>query len=146
MTTPRTPSETVAAAYEAFATGDVPGLLAMLADDVSLEDHGVPSAAQQAGHPLLRLRRGKDEAASFFAEVGALTPYAFTVHEILGHPATGTVAALVTVDFGLPNGGRYQDAEVHVWRVAADGLVTSVRHVVDTAKHLDAHRGVDTTV
>jgi ketosteroid isomerase-like protein len=146
MTTTRTPVETVAAAYESFATGDVPGLLALLADDVTMEDHGVPTSAQQAGHPLLRRRRGKDEAAEFFGEVGALTPYAFTVHELLGHPASGTVAALVTVDFGLPNGGRYRDAEVHVWKVAADGRVTSVRHVVDTAKHLDAHRGVDTTV
>jgi ketosteroid isomerase-like protein len=145
MDTSRTPLETVAAAYEAFATGDVPALLALFDDAVSLEDHGVTTSAQQAGHPLLRVRRGKEEAAAFFAEVGALTPYAFTVHELLGHPASGTVAALVTVDFGLPNGGRYQDAEVHVWRVAANGLVTSVRHVVDTAKHLDAHRGVDTT-
>ena len=144
-TATRTPVETVRAIYRAFGAGDVPGVLDLFDDDITMEDHGVPTSAQRAGHSLLRLRRGKDDAAAFFAEAGALTPHEFTVHEVLGSPAGGTVAALVTVEFSLPHGGRYRDAEVHVWTVGAAGLATSVRHVVDTAKHLEASQGVDTT-
>jgi ketosteroid isomerase-like protein len=141
----RTPVATVGAIYQAFGAGDAAGLLDLFDDDVAMEDHGVTTSAQAAGHPLLRLRRGKAEAAAFFAEAAALTVHEFQVHELLASTSSGTVAALVTVDFGLPNGGRYRDAEVHVWQVR-DGRAVSVRHVVDTAKHLDARRGVDTTV
>ena len=140
-----TPVATVGAAYAAFGNGDMQALLDLFADDAVMEHHGVATAAQLAGHPLLVPRRGKAEVAAFFAEAAALTVHEFAVHELLSSPTSGTVAALVTVDFALPNGGRYRDAEVHVWTVGPDGLVTSVRHVVDTAKHLDARRGVDTT-
>jgi ketosteroid isomerase-like protein len=111
-----------------------------------MEDHGVVTSAQLAGHRLLAVHRGKLEVAAFFAEAATLTVHEFTVHEVLGSPTSGTVVALVTVDFALPNGGRYRDAEAHVWTVGPDGRATSARHLVDTAKHLDARRGVDTTV
>lgn len=144
-TTSRTPVDTVLAAYDAYGRGDVPALLDLFADDAVMEDHGVTTSAQLAGDPLLAVRRGKEEVAAFFAEAGALTVHEFAVHEVLGSPTGGTVVALVTVDFGLPNGGRYRDAEAHVWTIGSDGRAAAVRHVVDTAKHLDARRGVDTT-
>jgi hypothetical protein len=75
-----------------------------------MEDHGVVTAAQRAGHSLLAVHRGKSEIAAFFAEAATMTVHEFTVHEVLGSPTSGTVV------------------------------------VVDTAKHLDARRGVDTTV
>ena len=144
-TTTRTPVATVGAAYAAFGSGDVPTLLDLFADDAVMEDHGVTTSAQRAGHSLLSVRRGKAEVAAFFAEAATLTVHEFAVHELLASPTSGTVVALVSVDFGLPNGGRYRDAEAHVWTVGPDGRVTAVRHIVDTAKHLDARRGVDTT-
>jgi len=144
-TTDRTPVDTVLALYDSYGRGDIPAVLDLFADDAVMEDHGVTTSAQLAGHALLAVRRGKPEVAGFFAEAAALAVHEFTVHEVLGSPSSGTVVALVTVDFGLPNGGRYRDAEAHVWTVGADGRATSVRHIVDTAKHLDARRGVDTT-
>ena len=41
-------------------------------------------------------------------------------------------------------GGRFRDEELHRWAFGPDGRVTSLRHYVDTAKHLAAWRGEDT--
>lgn len=52
--------ETIQSIYAAFGRGDIPAILAQLADDVAWEqwpDH----RAQQAGVPWLQERRGQDE-------------------------------------------------------------------------------------
>src|SRR4051794_11579499 len=123
-TSTRTPVETVGAAYAALGSADITTLLNLFADDAVMEHHGVTTSAQRADHSLLSPRSGKAEVAAFFAEVGTLTVHEFAVHELLSSPTSGTVAALVTVDLELPNGGRYRDAEVHVWAVDPAGRVT----------------------
>lgn len=134
----------VASAYAAFGSGDIPALLALLADDITWEHHGVTTAAQSEEHPLLVARTGTDGSIEFVTEAGRMEIHEFAPHTFLAAPDSGVVAVLVDVDMTYPSGGRFRDAEVHVWTVRPDGLVGSVRHVVDTAKHLDAWRGVST--
>ena len=45
----------------------------------------------------------------------------------------------------LPDGGRFADEELHLWTFDDAGRVTRYRHYVDTAKHIAAASGVDTT-
>ena len=50
------------------------------------------------------------------------------------------VAVEVLIDATLPGGGRVRDEELHLWSFGDDGLVTRMRHYVDTAKHVAAER------
>jgi ketosteroid isomerase-like protein len=134
--------EIVGTIYEAFARGDVPAILELLSPDVAW-DIWPDNFGQRADLPHLRPRRGREEVGEFFAVVAEQTPYAFTVHDLVAD--RDTVVAVASVDFGLPNGGRYADEELHMWTVGEDGLVQSFRHYVDTAKHIAALGGEDTT-
>jgi hypothetical protein len=44
-----------------------------------------------------------------------------------------------------PAGGRLRDEEVHLWALDDSQQVTRLRHYVDTAKHIAAYAGEDTT-
>jgi ketosteroid isomerase-like protein len=44
-----------------------------------------------------------------------------------------------------PAGGRFRDEELHLWTLGADGRIVRLRHYVDTAKHIAAAAGNDTT-
>ena len=55
------------------------------------------------------------------------------------------VVADIRIDASLPGGGRIRDEELHVWRFDRDGRICGMRHYVDTAKHIAAERGEDTT-
>ena len=91
-----------------------------------------------------RARRGRAEVGNFFALVGTWTVLDFAVLDVIG---TGRqVAAEVRVSFAVPGGGRFTDEEIHLWTFDDAGLVTRLRHYVDTAKHIAAARGEDTTV
>lgn len=37
---------------------------------------------------------------------------------------------------------RLRDEALHLWTVGPDGLISSLRHYVDTAKHIEAAKGV----
>src|SRR4051812_49666848 len=56
---------TVQRIYEAFGRGDIPAILAELADDVVWETY--QGSAQDAGVPWLVRREGRDAVAGFFA-------------------------------------------------------------------------------
>jgi hypothetical protein len=55
------------------------------------------------------------------------------------------VIAEVVIAATLPNGGRFRDEELHLWGFGSDGKINRMRHYVDTAKHIAAERGEDTT-
>jgi hypothetical protein len=56
------------------------------------------------------------------------------------------VVARVAIDVSLPSGGRVRDEELHLWTFDAAGKIVALRHYIDTAKHLSAARGEDTTL
>jgi ketosteroid isomerase-like protein len=134
---------TVAEVYAAFARGDVPAILDRLADDIAWDEWS-DNFAQRAGVPDLVARRGRDDVSAFFVLLGSWTVLDFAVLDIIG---TGRqVAAEVRISLALPDGGRFEDEEIHLWTFDADGRVTRLRHYCDTAKHIAAARGEDTTV
>jgi ketosteroid isomerase-like protein len=135
---------TVMGIYEAFGRGDVPAILDVLADDVTWDGDWPDSFAQRDGSiAYMAPRRGVNQVADFFAAAAELTIHDFRVGDVL--VGADKVAVTVVMDATVPSGGRYRDEEVHLWTLGADGRVTALRHYTDTAKHLAAARGEDTT-
>ena len=133
----------VQAIYEAFGRGDMPAILERLTDDVRWEEWA-DNFAQRQEVPELEPRRGRAGATDFFALVGG----SFEIHEfaVLGLMSGGDqVAAEVVIDATTPSGGRFRDEEVHLWTFDGDGKVVRLRHYTDTAKHIAAAQGEDTT-
>ena len=133
---------TVTELYGAFGRGDIPAVLARLADDVAWEDWR-DNWAQRAGIPTMTRRTGPAEVADFFAVIGSWTLQEFTVLDVIGDGRQ--VVAEVRAEFTLPNGGRWADEELHLWTFDESGRVVRLRHYLDTAKHIAAGRGEDTT-
>ena len=132
----------VAGIYDAFGRGDVPAILDRLADDVAWEEWP-DNWAQRAGVPHLAPRHGRDDVAGFFGVIAGWTLLDFAVLDVIG---TGRqVVAEVRAAFALPGGGRFADEELHLWTFGADGRVERFRHYCDTAKHIAAGAGRDTT-
>jgi len=133
---------TVADIYAAFGRGDVSAILDTLADGVAWEQWP-DNFAQRAQVPHLLPRRGPAQAAEFFSVMGGWTVLDFPVLDIIG---TGRqVVAEVRAAFEMPRGGRFADEELHLWTFDDAGKVVRFWHYCDTAKHIAASRGEDTT-
>jgi ketosteroid isomerase-like protein len=133
---------TVADIYAAFGRGDVPAILDTLTDGVAWDDWP-DNFAQRAQVAHLLARRGPAQAAEFFTVIADWTVLEFAVLDII---ATGRqVVAEVRASFAMPGGGRYADEELHLWTFDDTGKVARFRHYCDTAKHIAASRGEDTT-
>lgn len=148
MTTTGASAETMTATvlgiYEAFGRGDVPAILDVLAEDITWDGDWADSFAQRDDTiAYMAPRRGVNQVAEFFAAAAALTIHDFQVGDVL--VGGDKVAVMVVMDASVPSGGRYRDEEIHLWTFGADGRVTALRHYTDTAKHLAAARGEDTT-
>jgi ketosteroid isomerase-like protein len=133
----------VSALYEAFGRGDLPAILGMLADDVQFDADWQDNHAQRAGVEHMTPRRGSAQVGEFFALVGGWQLDEFQVLDLMG--SGHQVAAEVRAAFTLPNGGRFVDEEVQLWTFNQAGKVTRLRHYADTAKHISASQGTDTT-
>lgn len=131
--------------YEAFGRGDLPAVVDMLADDVSWDADWADNYAQRdGGLEHFRPRRGRAGAVEFFA---VLARYTFDDFRVLAVIADGEyVVARVAIDVSLPGGGRVRDEELHLWTFDAAGKIVALRHYIDTAKHMAAARGEDTTL
>jgi ketosteroid isomerase-like protein len=101
-------------AYDAFATGDIPTVLSLLADDISWHVPGrSPLSGDYAGHSGI---------LEFFGRCQQLSDGTLQVvpQEFLA--GGGRVVVLCTVS-AQRNGQGWSSPEVHVWRVV-DGLAT----------------------
>jgi uncharacterized protein len=135
-------ASTVTQIYAAFGRGDVPAILDRLAEDVAW-DVWPRNYAQQAGVAHLVARRGPAEVADFFNDISGWTVRAFELQDVIG--SGRQVIAQVHAEFDLPGGGRLHDEELHLWTFDEQGRVSAFRHYVDTAKHIAAQAGQDTT-
>jgi ketosteroid isomerase-like protein len=133
----------VSGVYAAFGRGDVEGLLAPLAADVSWDADWADLFSQRAGIPVVAPRRGIDGVREFLALVGTYQLHDFRVLDLMA--SDRQVTAQIVIELSYPNGGRYRDEELHLWRFNGDGKVAALRHYVDTAKHIAAWHGEDTT-
>ena len=130
---------TVQEIYAAFGRGDVPAILDRLAEDVDWEAGG--SSAADEGVPWLLRRTGREGAGAFFATLDAFETRRFEPLSFL--EGAGQVAAVIGVELALRASGYViADEEVHLWTFDDTGLVCAFRHVVDTAKHIEAARSL----
>ena len=118
--------ETVQSAYAAFGRGDIPGILALLADDVRWEhDWGGEQLKWYAS------RRGPADVVGFFQSLAdfeflRFEPFAFLEGDNM-------VAVPVHVELRVKaNGKTFKDLEAHLWTFGVDGKVTAFRHLTDT--------------
>ena len=125
---------TVQGIYQSFLTGDVPGLIATLAEDVAWESFA-DNSAQKAGVPWMQAGQGQAGAMAFFQAISSWKPLDF---QVLSTMAGGNqVAVEVQASFELPGGRQFTDEEVHLWTFNDAGKVSRFRHYLDTAKHID---------
>lgn len=128
---------TVQAIYEAFGRGDIPAILQRLAVDVRWERWPDGNGAQDAGVPWMVERNGRDEVAGFFAGLADFEFHHFEPVAVL--EGDGRVAALIDIEATVrATGKRLHDHEIHLWEFDEQGLVVSLRHYIDTAKHVAA--------
>ena len=126
---------TVQQIYAAFGQGDVPAIVAKLAENVEWEhdsvDHGIP---------WLRPGRGKGHVLEFFGVVGKdLDIKRFDVPNVMENG--DQVVAIIQIEATVRATGKtVKDYELHVWTFGADGKVARFRHVVDTHQHFLATR------
>ncbi|MDL5158266.1 nuclear transport factor 2 family protein [Actinomycetospora termitidis] len=141
----RTNADTARRVYEVFGAGDIPGLLAMLSEDVAWESDWEDNFAQRPGGPAFyRPFSGRSNLGPFFDAMGRNE---FSMLELRDVIADGDrVVCRVALAYTLPGGGRYRDEQLHLWTFDKAGAITSVRHFLDTAKLLAAAAGEDTTV
>jgi ketosteroid isomerase-like protein len=139
-----TAADIVSSIYRAFGEGDTATVLGHLDEHVSWDADWADHSAHRAGVPHFAPRHGHDGVAEFFALVGKGAIHEFVVHDLMS--SDRQVVAQVTIDWTLPSGGRLRDEELHLWTFGRDGRVVALRHYVDTAKHIRADAGEDTTV
>jgi ketosteroid isomerase-like protein len=133
----------VLSVYEAFGRGDVAAIVKTLADDVSWDADWADSFAQRTAVDHFLPRRGRAQVTEFFQLMASYTVHSFDVLDVL--VSADRVACVVVIDATTPDGGRYRDEEMHLWTFDAEGRIAALRHYIDTAKHLAAARGEDTT-
>ncbi len=121
-------AEILQTGYDAFASGDVPAVLAVFAEEIAFH---VPGDSVVSGD-----YSGHQEVVGFFEKLGELSGGTFgvTVQEIFDN-ATGTVVALCTLD-AERNGHQRSFDTVQVWQFV-DGKAASFREFNDEQAALD---------
>ncbi len=126
--------ETVQQLYQAFGRGDLPGILAHLADDVTWE-YGHSSDVA-----YLQPRKGKAEVPAFFQALGALEITRFEPWKFF--EADNMVVVLVNLEAIVRGSGRKvtEQDEVHIWTFNPAGKVSRFCHRLDSYQHWAALR------
>jgi uncharacterized protein len=118
--------DVVRGVYEAFARGDVPGVLGLFADDIEwYEAEGMPYGG---------LHRGPDAVAQnvFGPITEDVEGFAVTPEEFITSGDAVAVVARYT-GTGKETGKRLDQTGVHVWDIRA-GKVARFRQFMDTVK------------
>lgn len=129
-----TPVETVQSIYAAFGRGDIPAILACLADDVQWEYDTAPNPV-----PWLQPLQGRDQVPRFFETLQAQVEFHhFEPKRCLSDGRL--VVGLVDLDATVrATGRRIQEIdEVHLFHFDAHGKVARFRHRADTWLHASA--------
>ncbi len=127
---------TVQHIYEAFGRGDIPAILAHMAEDVDWE-YDKPDAKV----PWLERRAGRAGVGAFFESLGALEFQRFEPKALL--ESGPLVVALIDIALVVRATGRTvaETDEVHLWHFDDAGRVARFSHKVDTHRHWLASQG-----
>jgi ketosteroid isomerase-like protein len=132
------------AMYDAYSRGDIPFIVSKLSNDVKWDDWGTTDNSILGKVPYMKPRYGRAGAEEYFSvfsenmEVNEMKPESFM--EGQGH-------ACVKVKVNLTNkstGKTFQDEMLHLFTYNDKGEITSLRHYLDTAKHIEANMGTTT--
>lgn len=117
-------------AYEAFGRGDVPGVLALLADDVEWSTPGPPDVVPYAGS-----RTGQEQVEGYFeafggaVEVSEFEPEKFFAEEdmvvVLGHYAFQVKSTGKAVDTDWVHAFTLKDGEIAQFRGYEDSAAVA---------------------
>lgn len=116
---------TCARLFERFSAGDVPGVLALMADDASWWLPGKPGQLPVVG------TRSKAQIARLFQAMESQLegPLAMTVKSAI---AEGDEVAMEVESLGRLKNGRTYNQEYHFRIVLRDGKISAVREYLDT--------------
>ena len=126
-----TPKETVQHIYAAFGRGDVPAILACLAEDIEWEYGTAPNPV-----PWLQPLRGRAEVPRFFETLGSQVEFrSFMPKQIIAEG--NLVVGLIDLDATVRATGKrvVETDEVHLWHFNAQGLAQRFRHRADSWHH-----------
>jgi ketosteroid isomerase-like protein len=129
--------QTVKDVYAAFQRGDVPAIVARVAEDVDWRNDGVASSEC----PWNGNFSGKANLPGFFEAVGGnLELPVFEVKEVVS--SGDHVAVHLRIEGTVKKTGRHwgNDA-MHLWAFNDEGQIVRYRHFNDTAAELAAWRG-----
>ena len=129
--------ETVQTMYAAFGRGDVPGILAHMADNIDMNNSSLASAEC----PWNADFSGKSRVPGFFKALA--DNLEFTRFEPRDFVASGNhvVVRIAIESVVKKNGKRVQNDVVHFWTLNDQNKVTQYRHFGDSAAELAAWRG-----
>ncbi len=129
------PVQTVQHIYTAFGRGDIPAILACLADDVEWEYGAFPNPV-----PWLQPRKGRAQVPGFFEALAAVDFHVFQPLKVLGDDSTAI--GLVRLEATVRATGKrvVEEGEVHIFHFDAQGRVQRFRHAADTWQHAMALR------
>jgi ketosteroid isomerase-like protein len=127
---------TIQGLYAAFRGGDIPAILAALAEDVEWE-YGVTSTDV----PWLQPRRGRNAVVGFFQSLDAVDFHRLEATTFL--ESGPVVVVLLQVEATVKaTGRRVSEAdEVHIWHFDAAGQIARFRHRADTHQQFLAVHG-----
>jgi ketosteroid isomerase-like protein len=129
--------QTVREVYAAFQRGDVPAILARVADDVDWRNDGVASRECPWNGDF----SGKSKLPGFFAALASELD--FKVFDVKKMVTSGdSVAVWLRIESVARKTGRpLQNDGVHFWAFNDRGQIAQYRHFNDTAAELAAWRG-----
>lgn len=117
--------------YEAFGRGDVETILERLADDI-VWDEGI----RPTGLSYFRPGTGKAHVLDFFQALATTVAFDVFSPEVLCVGGDHVMVAVRERGRNLNTGEVIaEDLFVHLWRIGADGKVTSFRHIGDLSLH-----------
>jgi hypothetical protein len=125
------PIETVQHIYAAFGRGDIPAILACLAEDVEWEYGAAPNPV-----PWLQPLRGRDQVPRFFDTLATQVEFhSFLPKHVLAEGPL--VVGIVDFDASVRATGKrvVELDEVHLFHFDAGGRVRRFRHRADTWLH-----------
>ena len=127
---------TVQGIYAAFGRGDVPAILAHLAEDIVWE-----YAIADTGVPWLQPQAGRAGVVKFFESFAAVDFQKFQPKNFLENGSL--VVALIDAVLVVKATGRTisEEDEVHLWHFNTQGQVIRFGHKVDTHQHWLAFHG-----